>query len=183
MRFSTSKSIAAVIAIGTVGFLGAQLTNAGAAATPRVTPIKKNIAHVFHTSTHGGTDEKFYTFTNPGKGVYLASFTANFYPGGTPAAPETFSCAIIIDNVLVLQSTSSSTYSSGFFVGVNGVNVITLQGTEVLQAMCGTADGTSWLYGSKQFEVTFTDLDGRTNSALAPSATTRQTEKLQATTG
>ena len=56
-------------------------------ATPFASLPKKNIAHVYSTSTAGGTGELLFTIPNPGKGVYAASFTANFFPAGTPAAP------------------------------------------------------------------------------------------------
>jgi hypothetical protein len=132
-------------------------------------PIR-NVAHVYSVSATGGTGQVSYTIPNPGRGVYAASFTANFYPQGSPSAPATFSCYIIANGLMLAQSTSSSTYSSGFYVGVNGGNTVRLTDTSTLSLGCGTADGSAWNYGTRQPQVTLTKLDGMIGAAISAPA-------------
>ena len=192
MRIHAVK-IMSVAAIAAVAVLGTVYANAGPSHTavsskaavtstsksanggtlkahPFASVPKKNIAHTYTTSTTGGTGQLIFNLPNPGKGVYAASFTANFFPEGTPGAPETFSCYITKDGSMLTQATASSTYTSGFYVGVNGGNIVQLTGSTALSVGCGVADGTAWTWGTKPLEASLTRLDGITSGSLAGTA-------------
>jgi len=172
MQITAAKTISAV-AIASVAVLGAQYAGA---AVPRhhahidIAPLR-NIAHVYTAHTTGGTGEVTFAIPNPGNGVYQASFAANFYPEGTPSAPETFSCSIIKDGTTMrTQSTVSTTYDSGFYAGVNGSNTIKMATGSSFALYCGVDDGTSWSWGTLPVQVTLTRLDGVANAGLSQSA-------------
>lgn len=167
MQMTAAKTISAV-AIAGVAVLGAQYASAapGHDAHTQVGPLK-NIAHVYSAHTSGGTGQVVFAIPNPGNGIYQASFAANFFPEGTPSAPETFSCSIIKDGTTMrTQSTVSTTYSSGFYAGVNGSNTIKMAAGSSFALYCGVADGTAWSWGTLPAQVTLTRLDGVSNGSL-----------------
>jgi hypothetical protein len=127
----------------------------------------KNVGRVFTTADAGGTGQVIYDVPNVPKGIYLATYTANFFPQGTPAAPVTFSCFLLRGVSLISQSTSSSTYTAGFYVGVGGSTIVKVgSGTDV-NAGCGV-NGGPWTFGTKKLTVTLTRLDGLTAGGLPP---------------
>jgi hypothetical protein len=153
------------------------LTGATAASGSRVqlkaspnsiATAKPNVAHKFATSSSGGTGEVDYTIPAVANGNYLVSFTANFFPEGSPSAPETFGCALITNTALISQDTSSSTYTAGFYVGVNGVTVVHNPTAAGLFVACGTADSTAWDFGTNPLSVTLTRIDGLVLGSLSP---------------
>ena len=146
------------------------MQSGGTLQTVPLGPPKKNIAHVYSTTTSGGTGEVVFTIPNPAPGVYAASFTANFFPAGTPSAPETFSCFITQNGSMRAQSTISTGYSSGFYAGVNGGNTIKLVTGDVLNLGCGTADGSAWTWGTQPVQATLTKLDGMTSGTVSAAA-------------
>lgn len=172
MQMTAAKTISAV-AIAGVAALGAQY--AGAAPThqahAQVAPIR-NVSHLYSVSTAGGTGQVTFTVPNPGTGAYIASFSANFYPQGTPAAPKTFSCYIIKDGQLRTQETATSTYDSGFYIGVNGTNSVKLLPTTSLTVGCGLADGGDWTWGTRPLQVLLTQVD-----ALGVAGMSKMTQK------
>jgi hypothetical protein len=128
----------------------------------------KNVGRVFTTTAAGGTGQITYDVPNVPKGVYLATYTANFFPQGTPGAPVTFSCFLLKDTLTLLsQSTSSSTYTSGFYVGVGGSTIIKVAPGTNVDAGCGLTSG-AWTFGTKKLTVTLTRLDGVTAGGLPP---------------
>ncbi len=189
MRISAVK-VMSIITIAAVAALGAEYASAAPShnttkapttsssvvhngGTLQTVPLgvpRKNIAHVYSTSTTGGTGEVIFTIPNPVPGVYAASFTANFFPAGTPSAPETFSCFITQNGSMRAQSTVSTGYSSGFYAGVNGGNTIRLVAGDVLNLGCGTADGSSWTFGTQLVQATLTRLDGMTSGTVSAAA-------------
>jgi hypothetical protein len=175
MQITAAKTISA-IAIAGVAVLGAQYAGAAPShaparhsAQPLIAPIR-NMSHVYSVSSPGGTGQVSFTIPSPPLGVYAASFTANFFPEGSPSAPETFSCYLLKDGAMRAQSTASSTYTSGFYVGVNGGNTIKVDPGTQLSAGCGVADGTAWTWGTRPLQVTFSRMDGITNGTLAKAA-------------
>ena len=125
----------------------------------------KNVGHVFTATTNGGTGQVTYNIPNVPKGIYLATYTANFFPQGTPAAPVTFSCFLLRDGSLVSQSTGLSAAGSGFYVGVNGSTIVkVVPGTDV-NVGCGTLS-VPWTWGTKKLTATLTRLDGQTVGGL-----------------
>ncbi|MDX6298661.1 MAG: hypothetical protein QOI51_2518 [Nocardioidaceae bacterium] len=174
MRISISKT-GTVVAIAAVAALGAQYASAapnhGANQVHNNVAPLRNIAYVSSASSTGGTGEVAYSIPTPPRGIYEGSFSANFFPEGTPSAPETFSCFLVKDGTtLRAQSTVSTTYSSGFYAGVNGSNTIKVAAGDTFQLYCGTADGTAWSWGSRPAQVTLTRLDGTVPGVLAATA-------------
>jgi hypothetical protein len=51
----------------------------------------KNVGRVFTTAAAGGTGQVFFDLPTVPTGIYLATYTANFIPHGTPGAPIAFS--------------------------------------------------------------------------------------------
>jgi hypothetical protein len=139
-------------------------------AVPDVGPVK-NIAHSYSTATTGGTGEVLYSIPSLPDGIYEVSFTANFFPAGTPAAPVQFSCGILNGSGVNLyaQDTSLSASTSGFYVGVNGAAFLRNPSSLGVQAFCGTIDGSTWSFGSRPLVVTLTRMDGLTHGSLSPS--------------
>jgi hypothetical protein len=136
----------------------------------------KNVGRVYTTAANGGNGQVAFNVPNVPKGIYLANYTANFFPKGTPAAPETFSCFLLRDGTLVSQSTGSSTYASGFYVGVNGSMIIrVVPGTNV-NAGCGQVSG-AWTFGTKKLTVSLTRLDGQIVGGLPTARTTNPGNK------
>jgi hypothetical protein len=179
MQITAAKTISA-IAIAGVAVLGAQYAGAAPAhhaassstaksADPDIAPIR-NIAHVYSVSTSGGTGQVSYSITNPPAGIYAASFTANFYPQGSPAAPETFSCYLLKDGAMRAQSVATGTYTSGFYLGVNGSNTVKVTSGSVFTVGCGLADGGAWTWGTQPLQVTMTRVDGLSLHSLAKQA-------------
>jgi hypothetical protein len=174
MQITAAKAMSAV-AIAGVAVLGAQYAGAAPTHGPAkhasadVAPIR-NIAHLYSVGTTGGTDQELFTIPSPGNGVYLATFSANFFPQGTPSAPKTFSCYILKDGTMRTQATSSSTYDSGFYVGVNGTNTVKVNSDTTLEVGCGLADGGSWSWGTRPLQVILTQVDGLTSGTLSKSA-------------
>jgi hypothetical protein len=125
----------------------------------------KNIGRVYTTGAAGGTAQVTFDVPNVPKGIYLATYTANFFPQGTPAAPVTFSCFLLRDGALVSQSTTSTTYASGFYAGVNGSTVVKVVPGTNIDAGCGLTSG-AWTFGTKKLTVTLTRLDGVTAGGL-----------------
>ncbi len=125
----------------------------------------KNVGRVFTTTAAGGTGQVTFDVPNVPKGIYLATYTANFFPQGTPAAPVTFSCFLLRDGSLVSQSTSSSTYTGGFYVGVGGSTIVKVVSGTNVDAGCGLTSG-AWTFGTKKLTVTLTRLDGVTAGGL-----------------
>jgi hypothetical protein len=167
----TAAKAAAAVAIAGVAVLGAQYADAVPAPLshsvhPNIAPVR-NIAHVYSTSGTGGSGEVFYDIPTLPNGVYAASFTANFFPQGTPSTPVTFSCFLTKNGSMRTQSTSESTYTSGFYVGVNGSNTVKSVSGDSFQVGCGTADGSAWTYGTQPLQVTFTRLDGITTGGIS----------------
>jgi hypothetical protein len=163
MQITAAKTISA-IAIAGVAVLGAQYAGAAPSHGPAkhasvdVAPIR-NISHLYTVQTSGGTGQESWTIPNPGNGAYIASFSANFFPQGTPAAPKTFSCYIVKDGLMRTQATASSTYDSGFYVGVNGSNSVKLLSGTSLTVGCGLADGGTWSWGTRPLQVLLTQVD------------------------
>jgi hypothetical protein len=175
MQISAAKTISA-IAIAGVAVLGAQYAGAAPThatdkqgASPNVAPLR-NISHLYTVATSGGTDQETFTVPNPGNGAYLVSFSANFFPQGTPAAPKTFSCFVVKDGTMRAQATASSTYDSGFYVGVNGTNTVKLLSDTSLTVGCGLADGGSWTWGTRPLQVVLTQVDALTTGSLSKAA-------------
>src|SRR4051794_26347769 len=112
MRISAARATS-VIAVAAVAVLGAQYASAapshdGRKGQPNISPIR-NINYQYSTSTAGGTGDVVFDIPNPPKGFYSATFTANFFPEGSPAAPETFACSLIKDgSTMRAQSTVST---------------------------------------------------------------------------
>lgn len=191
MRISTTTSVSAV-ALAAVAVLGASYAGAApspAASSPRASAVgtslgaatsggtlqeiasaRPNIAYLYSTDDISGNDQVTYTVPNPPKGYYHASFTANFFPQGTPSAPATFSCWLLKNGQMRTQSTVSTTYDSGFYAGANGANSVKVNPGDTFEAGCGTADGTDWQYGSRSLQVSFTRIDGLVNVPLNKTA-------------
>ncbi len=175
MQITAAKIISA-IAITGVAVLGAQYAGAASSHAPAkhgvsadVAPIR-NISHLYSVSTDGGTGQVLFTVPNPGNGAYIASVSANFFPQGSPAAPKTFSCYILKDGLMRAQSTASSTYDSGFYVGVNASNSVKLLSSTSLQVGCGLADGGDWTWGTRPLQVLLTQVDALTTGGLSKAA-------------
>jgi hypothetical protein len=159
-----APSNAAIAAVSSVS----RPSNAGSLISAITAPVR-NIAHVYGTSDTGGSGQVTWSVPNPGKGTYAASFTANFFPTGTPGVPVRYSCFLVRNSTMLTQSTSASTASSGFYVGVNGSNTVQLKGATTLTLGCGTDDFSAWTWGTRSVQVTLTRLDGRaTGSVSAP---------------
>ena len=173
MRISVSK-VSAVVAVAAVAALGAQYASAAPSpgakgANPNVAPIR-NIATMYSTTSTGGTGDVDYTLSPVAPGVYQASFAANFFPEGTPSAPETFGCSLIKNgSIMRAQSTVSTGYSSGFYAGVSATNTVKMNAGDHFDLFCGTADGTAWTWGTLPAQVTFTRLDGLAGGTISPS--------------
>jgi hypothetical protein len=175
MQITAAKTISA-IAIAGVAVLGAQYAGAAPShapakhgASPNVSPIR-NISHLYSVSTTGGTGQVEFTVPNPGNGPYLVSFSANFFPQGTPEAPKTWSCYLVKDGTMRAQSTASSTYDSGFYVGVNGTNTVKLVSDTSLTVGCGLADGGTWTWGTRPLQVVLTQVDALATGTLSKAA-------------
>jgi hypothetical protein len=126
----------------------------------------RNVGRVFTTGATGGTGQVTFDIPNVPKGIYLATFTANFFPQGTPGAPVAFSCSLLKDTLTQLsQSTSTSAAASGFYIGVNGSTVVKVVPGIDLTASCGLVSGV-WTFGTKKLTVTLTRLDGVTAGGL-----------------
>lgn len=172
MRITAAK-ISAVVTVAAVAALGAQYASAAPShstssksANPNVAPLR-NLAYQYSTATTSGSGQVSFHIPNPPNGVYAASFTANFFPAGSPAAPVHFSCYLTKDGAMRAQSTADSTWSSGFYVGVNGANMIKVDSSaNDLEVGCGTDDNSAWQFGTKPVSVTFTRLDGLVNKSL-----------------
>jgi hypothetical protein len=126
-----------------------------------------NIAHVFTTKVAGGNGQVFWAVPIQ-TGTYAASFTANFFPEGSVSAPETFACFLYdaTSGALFAESSVSTTYTSGFFAGVNGGATIKVTHATSVSVGCGTDDATDWAFGSLPVTVTFTLLDGSKYKSL-----------------
>ncbi|MEP6527054.1 MAG: hypothetical protein ABJA86_07795 [Nocardioidaceae bacterium] len=125
----------------------------------------KNVGRVYTTAAAGGTGQVIFDVPDVPNGIYLATYTANFFPQGTPGAPIPFSCFLLRDGIMSTQSTSSSAAASGFYIGVNGSTVVkAVSGTD-LTAGCGLTSG-AWTFGTKKLTVTLTRLDGVTAGGL-----------------
>jgi hypothetical protein len=190
-------SVVAIVAIAILGTVYASAAtnhdaaSSNAAVTTGASPTsggalhaiiapKRNIAHLYSSSSTGGTGQVAFSIPNPGKGIYAASFTANFFPQGSPGAPVVFSCYLTRNSAMVAQSTVPSTEASGFYVGVNGGNTVSLANSTVLSLGCGTTDGSTWTFGTRKPQVTLTRLDGKaTGSITVP---TRKPSSVSATT-
>lgn len=179
MKISAAKALT-VIAITGVGVLGAQYADAapshlgtstsaagavsaptsGGAMHPMGIQPKRNIARLYTVSTSGGNGRVYFTIPQQHAGVYAASFSANFYPQGTPAAPKTFSCFLTKDGTMRAQGTVSGTYDSGFYLGVNGANTVKVSPGDELQVGCGLVESEDWEWGTRKLQVTLTKLDG-----------------------
>lgn len=167
MQITVARSIA-IIAVAAVGVLGAQFASA---ATSHVSKAPtRNIAYLYAESSPGGTGQVNYQIANPPAGIYAGSFTASFYPAGTPGAPETFSCYLMKNGQMRAQSTVSTTYSSGFYAGVNGANTLKISAGDAIVVGCGTDDGTAWTWGTRPVQLTLTRLDGLSLRTLPLSA-------------
>lgn len=177
MRISATTSVS-VVALAAVAVLGAQY--AGATQSSNAPAAEPNIAYLYSTQDNRGTGQVYYTIPNPPPGAYLASYTANFYPKGTPGAPVTFSCFLLKNGALRSQSTTSTTYTSGFFAAVNGANSVNVAEGDTFQAGCGLAADRTWRYGPRALQVSFTRTDGLVNLPLG--ASEQQGQLLQATT-
>ncbi len=138
-------------------------------AVPDAGPVL-NVAHSYSTTTPG-SGGVIYSIPSLPAGVYEVSFTANFFPAGTPAAPVQFTCAILNGTgaILYAQDTSSSETTSGFYVGVNGATFLRNPSSLGVEAYCGTGDGSAWTWGTRPLVVTLTRLDGLTHGSLSPS--------------
>ena len=130
-----------------------------------------NIAHVFTTKVTGGNGEVLWSVPVP-TGTYAASFTANFSPQGSVSAPETFACFLLdsTSGALFAESSVSTTYTSGFFAGVNGGATVKVTHASSISVGCGTSDATDWTFGSLPVSVTFTALDGSKIKSLQSTA-------------
>jgi hypothetical protein len=174
MRNSAAR-VTSVIAVAAVAVLGAQYASAapsqhGKNAQPLINPIR-NVNYQYSTSTSGGTGDVVFDIPNPPNGFYSASFSANFFPQGSPAAPVTFACSLIKDgSIMRAQDTVSTAYDSGFYAGVNGSNTVKIDGVAVFQMFCGTADGTDWTWGTRPLQVNLLRLDGNQAGNLGKSA-------------
>jgi hypothetical protein len=170
MQITAAKTISA-IAIAGVAMLGAQYAGAAPGhgsvkqASVDVAPIR-NLSHLYTVSTSGGTGQVSFTVPNPASGAYIASFSANFFPQGSPAAPKTFSCYLLKDGLMRAQATASSTYESGFYVGVNGTNSVKILPTSSLTVGCGLADGGAWSWGTRPLQVLLTRVDALNASGI-----------------
>jgi hypothetical protein len=139
-------------------------------AVPFAGPVL-NVAYSFSTATTGGTGQVFYAIPAVPRGVYEVSFTANFFPVGSPAAPITFACGIVngTSATLYTMGTTASVTATGFYVGVNGAAFVRNPTSLGVQAFCGTADGSAWDFGTRPIQVTLTRLDGLSHGSLNPS--------------
>ena len=189
MRISTTTSVS-VVALAAVAALGVQYagaaptsvaphsnaaTSAGSTVTTKGTLLpqgkaRANIAYLYSSQDSSGSGQLEYTIPNPPSGYYHASFTANFFPDGTPSAPVTFSCYLEKNFEMRAQSTVSTTYDDGFYAGVNGSNSVKVNPGDTFTAGCGTADGSTWAFGSRPLQVSFTRIDGLTNIPLNKAA-------------
>lgn len=169
MRLSAAKTIAAV-GLATAAALGTQYASAApstpaAGASPQV--VQANVDYQYTTNTTGGTGDAVFNIPNPPNGLYYASYTANFYPQGSPGAPVQFACSLIKDGtILRAQSTFTSVSDSGFYAGVNGSNVIKIDGVSQFAMYCGTADGSSWDWGTRPVQVNLIHIDGLKQGSL-----------------
>lgn len=159
---NTAVRIVTVVGIAAVAALGTQYASAAPGHDVRhaVAPLR-NIAYQYGTSTTGGSGDVEYNIPNPPNGLYYASFSANFFPAGTPSAPETFGCSLIKNgSIMRAQDTTMTASSSGFYAGVNGGNVIKIDGVSQFQMFCGTADGSAWTWGTLPVQVNLIRIDG-----------------------
>lgn len=134
--------------------------------------IKANVAHTYTTTTTGGTGQVIYTIPSLPTGTYLVSFTASFFP----VAGENFSCAVYPTRFssMYAQDTTYSPVASGFYEGVNGVAAVKNPTSNGMEVLCGTADGSSWSWGTRSLRITLTSLDGLTSGSLSPAAKPKQ---------
>ena len=169
MRITAAKTIVA-IGIAAVAALGTQYASAAPSglttgADPHV--VAPNISYQYSTSTTGGTGDVAYTIPNPPNGLYYASFSANFFP----ATDEEFGCSLIKDgSIMRAQDTVTTLSDSGFYAGVNGGNVIKIDGTAQFQMFCGTADGSTWSWGTRPVQVNLIHIDGLKTGSLVGGA-------------
>lgn len=183
---TSSKLVSAALAAAVV--VGVGYTQANAAGSAHHTPsgtvagrasaagslnpqftAHANVVHFYNTTATGGTGEVEFDIPNPGAGTYNATFTANFYPQGTPTAPVHLACSLEKNSKLVSESTQTGTYDSGFYLGVNGATTIKITGSDQLAMFCGTDDGTAWTWGSKSLSVSLTNMDGLVVGSLSQS--------------
>jgi hypothetical protein len=158
---------AAALSLGGLGLAGAA---ANGKAHPQVAPIQNN-AIVYRTATSGGTGDEAFTVPLPSPGVYQASFSANFVSTGTDAAPESYSCLLVLHPGThnIAQSTSPGG-SGNWYIGVDGAATFNVKSTNALEVNCGTRDGTAWTWGDSPLKVTLTRLDGITGRTLVDPA-------------
>lgn len=166
MRISATTSVS-VVALAAVAVLGAQY--AGATQSSATREAEPNIAYLYSTQENRGTGQVTYTIPNPPPGTYHASYTANFYPKGTPGAPVTFSCFLLKNGALRSQSTTSTTYTSGFFAAVNGSNTVQVAEGDTFEAGCGLTEDRIWRYGTRALQVSFIRADGLVTMPLGAS--------------
>lgn len=145
-----------------------------ASAEPFTTAPAVGTTYVYDTTTTGGTESVNFTMPLPPAGDYMVSFTANFNTQGTTSAPVGFSCVLIREGAIAAQSTSVSTLSSGWNIGVNGQAVMKIYKETNVSVNCGTISG-SWTWEGRPLEVTFTRLAGIKSGSLAngPEAATK----------
>jgi hypothetical protein len=184
MRMTATKTVS-LVGIVAVAALCTQYASAATTAGARhdaqqgVAPLR-NIAYQYSTATSGGTGDETFTIPNPPNGLYYASFTANFYPEGSPGAPETFGCSLIKDGTIMrAQDTASTTYDEGFYAGVNGGNVIKIDHVAQFQVFCGTDDGTSWTWGTRPVQVNLVRVDGLVQGGNMTQPAPKQRGQLQ----
>ena len=136
----------------------------------------QNPAYTYTVDTGGGTGETQFTLPQVPAGEYLLTYTASFYPQGTPAAPVTFSCYSINApyTEVTSQATTTGTYDSGYYYGVTGVTAETVPASGVPRLSCGAKNsaGSSvpWQWGSRKLQVTLVKLNGRTSGTLTSGA-------------
>jgi hypothetical protein len=180
MRISVSKIIS-IVAIAAVAVLGVDYVGSAAGHNANPLTVNANIAHVYSVSDTGGSGQKLYNLPAL-QGNYAASFSANFFPQGTPSAPVSFSCFLLKNNNMRAQDTSVSTYSGGFYIGVNGVNTVHVTTSDVLQVGCGIQSG-AWSWGTRPLQVTLTNVDGFQNFPLSGPAKSATLHAEHASTG
>jgi hypothetical protein len=166
MRFSATKTIA-ILGIAAAAALGTQYASAAPSGSAQPAVPQPNVDYQYSTSGTGGTGDAVFNIPNPPNGLYSASFTANFFPAGSVSAPEQFSCSLIKDgSIMRAQSTLTSVSDSGFYAGVNGGNVIKIDGVAQFAMYGGTADGSTWSWGTRPVQVNLLRIDGLQQGSL-----------------
>lgn len=110
----------------------------------------KNTAFTYVTQSEGGTGFVFFPIPHGKPGAYQLSYTAAFVSQGSPDAPVTFLCDLILvhsgEQKLLSQSTAIGVSTIAAAPGVNGSATVTIGPDDEIEAVCGRTSGTwTWL--------------------------------------